>query len=265
MSLIGTQMRVAGKRGALMRAGCELDSREAGDLYFGDIVKVIDEGMASNGASRVRVEAPSGAKGWVSAKMLEESADVLDASGGAHKLTVQWQEEGTTLKSIPLEVPADATVADVKRSLQAITQVRARGALASLGPGSDCVRARDARAGPVDGPEPLVPRRRDGRSGLHLVRGQGESARAARALSSIRARVCERDGVASGCAHHDGEGRRDAGGGRARDGRARRGRPRARGRPERRRARAAGGGAHVGPRGREQRAHGACDGQRGRR
>ena len=42
MSLIGTQMRVAGKRGALMRAGCELDTREAGDLYFGDIVKVID-------------------------------------------------------------------------------------------------------------------------------------------------------------------------------------------------------------------------------
>ena len=192
MSLIGTQMRVAGKRGALMRAGCELDSREAGDLYFGDIVKVIDEGMASNGASRVRVEAPSGAKGWVSAKMLEESADVLDASGGAHKLTVQWQEEGTTLKSIPLEVPADATVADVKRSLQAITQARAR-PLAALGRRRNCESEslRNARAGPVDGPEPLVPRRRDGRSGLHLVRGQGGSAPAARARSpsSIRARV----------------------------------------------------------------------------
>ena len=119
-----------------MRAGCELDTREAGDLYFGDIVKVIDEGMASNGASRVRVEAPSGAKGWVSAKMLEESADVLDASGDAHKLSVQWQEEGATLKSIPLEVPADATVADVKRSLQAITQARAR-PLAAVGPASE--------------------------------------------------------------------------------------------------------------------------------
>ena len=178
-----------------MRAGCELDSREAGDLYFGDIVKVIDEGMASNGARRVRVEAPSGAKGWVSAKMLEESADVLDASGGAHKLTVQWQEEGTTLKSIPLEVPADATVADVKRSLQAITQVRARAARSRVwGRGSDHVGERETRAaGPVDGPEPLVPRRRDGRSGLHLVRGQGESARAARARSPPFARACVRE------------------------------------------------------------------------
>jgi len=127
MTRIGTQMRVAGKRGALMRAGCELDTREAGDLYFGDIVKVIDEGTASNGAQRVRVQAPSGAKGWVSIKMLEDwtSADILDKDtvGATHKLTVLWQEEGTTLNSIPLEVPANATVADVKRSLQSITQV----------------------------------------------------------------------------------------------------------------------------------------------
>ena len=81
------------RRWEARRHACrQLDSREAGDLYFGDIVKVIDEGMASNGASRARGEAV-GREGWVSAKMLEESADVLDASGGALKLTVSGRRK----------------------------------------------------------------------------------------------------------------------------------------------------------------------------
>ena len=62
------QWVVSGKNGCLLREGCELDTKELGDLAFGTEVTVETIQTSSCGKQRAQLSQPR--VGWASLKML---------------------------------------------------------------------------------------------------------------------------------------------------------------------------------------------------
>ena len=56
-----------GKKGCLVRSGCEKSSAEVGDLKLGTRLVVEEEGASSDGTARLRLSSP--VAGWVSKKL----------------------------------------------------------------------------------------------------------------------------------------------------------------------------------------------------
>ena len=73
-----SQWVVTGKNGCLLREGCELDSREVGDLAHGTEVTVATIQTSSCGKERVRLSHPR--VGWASLKTFCPKVDVPAAA-----------------------------------------------------------------------------------------------------------------------------------------------------------------------------------------
>lgn len=58
------------KKNALVRAGVEMTTAEAGELLQGTAIAVLERGTSSKGVARARVRSADGTAGWVSSKVM---------------------------------------------------------------------------------------------------------------------------------------------------------------------------------------------------